>query len=94
MPVSEMKYSASAGESPRKYEPIIAPAMMSADHTVDSSPIEKPDRIVVAGPVTVDSAISWTGRNFVSVKYWVRIWISEARTSPMITAIAGLTLSM
>ena len=40
---------------------MIAPAMISTDHTVDSRPIENPERIVVARPVTVDSAISWTG---------------------------------
>ena len=39
--------------------------MMRTLQTVDSSPIEKPDRIVVAGPVWVDSAISCTGLNFV-----------------------------
>ena len=29
--------------------------MISTDQTVDSRPIENPERIVVAGPVTVDS---------------------------------------
>jgi hypothetical protein len=57
---------------------------------VDSIPTEKPDRIVVAGPVTVDSAISCTGLYFVSVKYWVSTWITAASTSPIETAIAGL----
>ena len=66
--------------------------MISADQTVDSRPSEKPDRIVVAGPVTVDSAISWTGLNFVSVKYCVRIWITEASTSPISTAANGFQL--
>jgi hypothetical protein len=35
--------------------------MMRIDHTVDSSPIEKPDRIVVAVRSASDSAISCTG---------------------------------
>ena len=63
--------------------------MIRADHTVDSRPVENPDRIVVAGPVTVDSAISCTGLYFVSVKYWVRTWITLARISPISTAAAG-----
>ena len=86
MPVSEMKYRRSAVVSPRKNAATIAPARISAEQTVDSSPIEKPDRIVVAGPVSVDSAISWTGLNFVSVKYCVRTWITRgedrARSRP------------
>ena len=47
----------------------MAPARISAEYTEDSRPIEMPDRIVVAGPVTVASAISCTGLYFVSVKY-------------------------
>src|SRR5206468_12305675 len=66
--------------------------MIKADHTVDSRPIANPDRIVVAGPVTVASAISWTGLYFVSVKYWVRTWMIDARTRPIATAIAGFAL--
>ena len=58
MPVSEMKYSASRVPSPRTYAPEMTAAMMRTLQTVDSSPIEKPYRIVVAGPVWVDSAIS------------------------------------
>src|SRR4051794_19203131 len=90
MPVSEMKYSDSRVELPKKYEPIIAAPITSADHTVDSSPIENPDRIVVAGPVTVEAAISCTGLNFVSVKYWVIFWMTDASTRPIKTATAGL----
>ena len=95
MPVSAMKYRRSARRfvecgSARKNAALMAPPITRIDHTVDSRPIENPDRIVVAGPVTVDSAISWTGRNFVSVKYCVRTWITLARTSPMMTASAGL----
>ncbi len=72
----------------------MTPAMIRIDQTVDSSPIEKPDRIVVAGPVCVDSAISCTGLNFVSVKYCVRTWITLARISPNSTATAGRRSSM
>jgi hypothetical protein len=61
---------------------------------VDSRPRAKPDRIVVAGPVWVDSAISCTGRNFVSVKYCVRTWMMLARIRPIRTATAGRSSSM
>ncbi len=94
IPVREMKYSASAVLSPNRNAPMIAAAMIRIDHTVDSSPTENPDRIVVAGPVRVDSAISWTGLNFVSVKYCVSTWITEASTRPNATAIAGFNESM
>ena len=67
--------------------------MISTDHTVDSRPIENPERIVVAGPVTVASAISCTGLNFVSVKYCVRTWITLARSSPITAAAAGFQSS-
>jgi hypothetical protein len=89
MPVSEMKYSASDVSSPSTNAPNTAPAMIRIAHTVDSRPTENPDRIVVAGPVCVASAISCTGRNFVSVKYCVRIWITLARINPIRTARAG-----
>ena len=94
MPVSEMKYSDSRVVSPRKYEPIIAAPITRADQTVDSRPIENPDRIVVAGPVTVEAAISCTGLYFVSVKYCVIFWITEASTRPISTATPGLYVSM
>ncbi len=68
----------------------MAPARISAEYTVDSRPVEMPDRIVVAGPVTVASAISCTGLNFVSVKYCVSTWITAASTNPIETAMAGL----
>ena len=48
----------------------------------------------MAGPVWVDSAISCTGLNFVSVKYCVRTWITLARISPNSTATAGRRSSM
>ena len=63
-------------------------------HTADSRPTEKPDSTVVAGPVTVESATSFTGLYFVSVKYWVRTWITDASTSPIATAMPGRQLSM
>ncbi len=44
----------------------------------------------MAGPVTVDSAISCTGLNFVSVKYCVITWMIAASTRPIETATAGL----
>jgi hypothetical protein len=87
MPVSEMKYSASAVLSPSTNAAATAAAITRIAHTVDSSPTEKPDRIVVAGPVCVASAISCTGLNFVSVKYCVGP-DDAARTRPM-TATAG-----
>ena len=51
--------------------------------------MEKPAKIVVAGPVLVAWAISWTGLNLVSVKYCVRTWITLARINPIRTATAG-----
>ncbi len=47
-------------------------AIAMIDHTVDSRPLEIPERIVVAGPVRVDAAISCTGCVSVDVKYSVR----------------------
>ena len=45
-----------------------------------------PDRIVVAGPVRVLSAISRTGAWWVAVKYSVRRLTPWASTRPMTTA--------
>src|SRR5688572_33199108 len=73
---------------------MIVPATTSAAHTADSRPTEKPLSTVVAGPVTVESATSFTGLNFVSVKYCVMIWITEASTRPIATAMPGRQLSM
>ena len=73
---------------------MIAPATTSAAHTADSRPTEKPESTVVAGPVTVESATSFTGLYFVSVKYCVRIWMIEASTRPIATATPGRQLSM
>ena len=69
---------------------MMSPAITMIDHTVDSRPTENPARTVVAGPVTVDSAISCTGRCFVSVKCCVSTWITLARISPNATAKPGL----
>ncbi len=46
---------------------MIAPTIASTAYTVDSSPVEKPDRIVVVGPASEASAISWTGLYSVAV---------------------------
>jgi hypothetical protein len=46
---------------------MIAPTIASSAYTVDSSPVAKPARMVVAGPVSDASAISRTGL------YWVAV---------------------
>ena len=62
----------------------ITMAMMA--QTADSSPMEKPDSTVVAGPVRADSAISRTGDRSVEVNCSV-IWLAtRARTTPVSTA--------
>src|SRR4029453_9384814 len=94
IPVSEMKYRASRALSPSTKAPEMTPAMIRIDQTVDPRPIAKPERIVVAGPGWVDLAISWTGLNFVSVKYCVRIWITPARVGRNSTAQGGPRTSM
>ena len=55
-------------------------AMARIDQTVDSRPLLMPDKIVVAGPVRVASAISCTGWVSVEVKYSVRRLTIWART--------------
>ena len=60
----------------------MTPAITRMAHTVDSSPVANPDRIVVAGPVSEDSAISFTGFRLVDVKCSVSSWITEARIRP------------
>ena len=50
-----------------------------------------PDSTTVAGPVRELSAISFTGRYLVEVKYSVRYWISPASTTPMRTAQNAFT---
>ena len=49
-----------------------ATAMHKIAYTDDSSPDAVPARTTVAGPVSVDSAISLTGPYSVPVKYSVR----------------------
>src|SRR2546425_11314699 len=65
---------------------MIAPPITRMAHTVDSSPVANPDRIVVAGPVNDDSAISLTGLRLVEVKCSVKSWITLAGISPNATA--------
>jgi len=49
-------------------------------------PLDVPDKMTVAGPVSEASAMSWTGRRFISVKYPVSNWMALASTMPMNTA--------
>jgi hypothetical protein len=65
---------------------MIAAPITRIAHTVDSSPEEKPDRMVVAGPVVEDSAISRTGLRRVDVKCSVRSWMTLANRRPNKTA--------
>ena len=51
-----------------------APAMATMAHTDDSNPLAMPASTVVAGPVRVASAISWTGRS------WTRAWRDSPST--------------
>ena len=60
--------------------------MATIAQTDDSRPDEIPERTVVAGPVWVASAISWTGFSSVEVKYSVRRLTTWARISPATTA--------
>ncbi len=60
--------------------------MASTAHTEDSRPEEIPERTVVAGPVRVLSAISWTGLDSVEVKYSVNRDATWARIRPATTA--------
>ena len=52
-------------------------------HTLDSMPTDKPERMVVAGQVSVDSTISLTGGFLVEVKYEVKGLKATARPTPM-----------
>ncbi len=67
IPVREMKYRRSAVLSPRRKAEMIVAAITRIAQTVDSRPTENPERIVVAGPVWEDSAISFTGFRLVEV---------------------------
>jgi hypothetical protein len=64
----------------------IATTIAMIAHTDDSSPMAMPARVVVAGPVLADSAISRTGVRSVEVKYSV-IWLATSiRITPVRTA--------
>ena len=54
--------------------------------TDDSRPRLMPDSTVVAGPVSVDSAISFTGVRSVEVKYSVIKLATSASATPMTIA--------
>src|SRR5512139_3059173 len=62
-------------------------AITISAHTLDSIPTDKPDRIVVAGPVSVDSTISLTGGFLVDVKYEVNGLNATARPTPIAVSI-------
>ena len=55
-------------------------------YTDDSSPAAVPERTTVAGPVSDDSAISFTGPYSVPVKYSVSRLSAWARMRPTSTA--------
>ncbi|CAB4655953.1 unannotated protein [freshwater metagenome] len=63
-----------------------ATAMHKIAYTDDSRPDAVPERTTVAGPVSVLSAISFTGPYSVPVKYSVRRLSTCARTKPITTA--------
>ena len=94
MPVSAMKYRRSAVVSPRRNAAMMSPRSRGSTTRSTRGPTENPASTVVAGPVSVASAISCTGRCFVSVKYCVSTWMTLARIRPNATANAGLSESM
>ncbi len=71
---------------PRTIATPMATEIATIAQTVDSSPVLVPDRMVVAGPVRAESAISWTGSLSVEVKYSVSRLTTWASTSPATTA--------
>ena len=64
----------------------MAIAMVRIAQTLDSRPMLMPDSTVVAGPVRVASAISFTGGRSVEVKYSVIRLDARARPTPTSTA--------
>ena len=46
-------------------------------------PIDTPDKMTVAAPVSLLSPMSLTGRRLVSVKYPVSSWMALASTMPI-----------
>src|SRR5688500_17025663 len=87
MPVSATRYSENCRlPSPNAIAEPSAMAMRMMAYTDDSSPEAMPESTVVAGPVRVASAISWTGVVSVEVKYSVSFDSACASTRPMTTA--------
>ena len=87
MPIRATRYrDCSMLPPPRAAATAMAITMAMMAQTADSSPMEKPDSTVVAGPVRADSAISRTGDRSVEVNCSV-IWLAtRARTTPVSTA--------
>ncbi|MPM32515.1 hypothetical protein SDC9_79078 [bioreactor metagenome] len=52
-------------------------------------PSDKPERMVVAGPVLVDSTTSFTGDDLVEVKYDVNGLKATANATPMVVKAAN-----
>ena len=67
----------------------IATTMAIRLHTLDSIPTAKPDRIVVADPVWVDSAISCTGFRLMEVKREVNGLKTTASPTPTAFNVAN-----
>ena len=63
--------------------------MASRLHTLASMPTASPDRIVVAEPVWVDSAISCTGLRLIEVKREVSGLKMTAKPTPMALRVAN-----
>ena len=63
-------------------------AITSSAQTLDSMPTARPERMVVAGPVSVESTISRTGLWRVEVKYEVSGLKATARPTPIVVSMA------
>ena len=63
--------------------------MATTLHTLASIPTARPDRIVVAEPVWVDSAISCTGLRLIEVKREVSGLKTTASPTPMAFSVAN-----
>src|SRR5687768_1107027 len=70
-----------------KMEATMVNAITSTDHTDDSNPTATPFRINVAGPVSADFLMSFTGAACVPVKYSVNLSINMASKTPTPTAV-------
>ena len=87
MPHNATRYSDSKIlPPPNQSVPPSETAMQMMAYTDDSSPDAVPDNTTVAGPVSADSAISFTGPYSVPVKYSVRRLSTWAKTRPINTA--------